>query len=293
MPGRKMLCLGVTFLLFAPGVSSAQHGHSHGGGGHMGNGAEGFHGGGAAVGYGGFYGFPYFAVSPFGAYGYYPGMMGGGGYGYNPYGWMNPPPMPMRGPLVAAPPPRALDQVGRGANQPVPVPSDVARARQHITVGDRLFRAGNLKKAEERYQQAERVAANLAAPHVRLAQVALVRGNYTLAATRLRDAETAQPGWIETAPDIQSIYGEPADFARQIARLESHVQIHPNDRDAWLMLGAQWFLSGRTDRAADVFLRLNDPNRKADIALNAFLDASNQIKPKPDARPDVKIDAIE
>jgi len=280
MPGRKMLCLGVTILMFAPGVSRAQHGHMHGGGGHHENGPGGSL---AAVGgYSGFYAVPYLAaVGPYGSYSYYPGMMmGSGGFGYYPYGWMYPPPMPMRGPAVAAPPRELAGQWSRGVDKPVPAPSDPARAKQHMIVGDRLFRAGNLKKAEERYQLASRVAGDLAAPYIRLAQIALVRGNYTGAANRLRDAETAQPGWIETAPDIQSIYGEPAEFARQIARLESHVQIHPNDRDAWLILGAQWFLSGRTDRAADVFLRLNDPKRKADIALTAFLDASNQAKPR-------------
>ncbi|MGP0068441.1 MAG: tetratricopeptide repeat protein [Isosphaeraceae bacterium] len=285
MPGRKMLCLGVTFLLFAPCVSSAQHGHMHGGGGHGGAQLAAVGGG-----YWGSYGFPYFAaVSPFGGYAYYPGMMLGlGGFGYYPYGGMYPPPMPMRGPAVVAPPREALERWGRGAKPQVAVPSDAATATQQMVVGDRLFRAGNLKKAEERYQKANRAAADLAAPFVRLAQVALVRGNYAAAAARLRDAETAQPGWIETANDIQSIYGEPAEFARQIARLESHVQVHPNDRDAWLILGAQWFLSGRTERAADVFLRLNDPNRKADIALNAFLDASSQVKLRPDeeAEPD-------
>ncbi len=285
MPGRKTLCLGVTFLLLASVAARAQHGHSHGGGGH------GLHGGGAqlaAVGGGwGYYAVPYFAtVSPFGVSSYYPGMMGG--YGYYPYGWTYPPPMPVRGPVVVAPPRETLDRWGRGAKPPAAVPSDAARARQQMIVGDRLFRAGNLKKAEERYQQANRAASDLAEPYVRLAQIAIVRGNYTMAAIRLRDAETAQPGWIEIANDIQSIYGEPAEFARQIARLESHVQIHPNDRDAWLVLGAQWFLSGRTDRAADVFLRLNDPNRKADIALSAFLDASNQAK----ARPDEKLDQL-
>jgi tetratricopeptide (TPR) repeat protein len=149
-----------------------------------------------------------------------------------------------------------------------------------MTLGDRLFRAGNLKKAEERYQQAARAISDQAAPYLRLAQIALVRGNYTPAANRLRDAETAEPGWIVTAPDIEAIYGEPSEFARHVSRLESYVQSHPDDRDAWLVLGAQWFLTGRTARAADVFLRLNDPNRKPDIALNAFLEASNQAKPK-------------
>jgi cytochrome c-type biogenesis protein CcmH/NrfG len=157
-----------------------------------------------------------------------------------------------------------------------------------MTLGDRLFRAGNLKKAEERYHQASRLATDLAAPYVRLAQIAIVRGNYQVAANRLREAETAQPGWLETAPDIQAIYGEPAEFARQISRLESHVQIHPDDRDAWLVLGAEWFLSGRTARAADVFLRLDDPRRKADIALAAFLDASNQARPPAEGGEDAR-----
>ena len=81
---------------------------------------------------------------------------------------------------------------------------------------------------------------------------------------------------LNSAPDIQSIYGEPGDFARHLARLESHLQVHPDDRDAWLVLGAEWYLSGRTARAADVFLRLYDPKRKPDIALSAFLHATNQ-----------------
>jgi tetratricopeptide (TPR) repeat protein len=147
-----------------------------------------------------------------------------------------------------------------------------------MTLGDRLFRGGNLKRAEERYQQAARADATQAAPYLHLVQIALARGKYAAAANRLREAETAQPGWIVTAPDIQAIYGEPAEFAHQIARLESYVQSHPQDRDAWLVLGAEWFLTGRTTRAADVFQRLNDPNRKPDIALAAFLDASNQAR---------------
>lgn len=129
-------------------------------------------------------------------------------------------------------------------------------------------------------------APDLAAPHIRLAQIAIARGNYSDAADRFRQAELAQPGWIVTAPDIQSIYAEPAVFARTVTRLESHLQLHPDDRAAWLVLGAQWFLSGRTIKAADVFRRLNDPKRKPDLALSAFLDASNQKRDKVPRRAD-------
>jgi cytochrome c-type biogenesis protein CcmH/NrfG len=145
-----------------------------------------------------------------------------------------------------------------------------------VVVGDRLFRTGNTKKAEERYLQAARLDPSAAIPLVRLAQIALVREQYGDAARRIRDAEQAQPGWILTAPDIQALYGEPSDFARHLARLESHLQVHPEDRDAWMVLGAELYLSGRTARAADVFLRLSDPRRQPDIALSAFLQATKQ-----------------
>jgi cytochrome c-type biogenesis protein CcmH/NrfG len=156
--------------------------------------------------------------------------------------------------------------------------TDPARSDRLTTLGDRLFRAGNFKRAEERYLQAIRLAPDVAKPRFRLAQIAMMRGQYDTAAARIREAETAQPGWIINAPDIQALYAEPGDFANNVARLETHLQANPNDRDAWLVLGAEWFLSGRTTKAANVFKRLDDPNRKSDVALTAFLDASNQAQ---------------
>lgn len=149
-----------------------------------------------------------------------------------------------------------------------------ARAAELVTVGDRLFRAGNLPRAQFRYQQAMAAHPNSAAARVRLAEIALVRGQYTEAADRIREAQTAEPGWLEHASDIQGLFPEPTEFAALIARIEAHLQSQPDDHDAWLMLGVQWLLSGRVERAADVFLRLHDPNRQPDETLQAFLDAS-------------------
>ena len=139
-------------------------------------------------------------------------FMGPGGFPGMP--GFNPVPVAIgRGPVAPPPPPgfggagvadQALNKNKR---------KDPARAVQLTTMGDRLFRVGNLKKAEERYQQAARLDSDSAAPRMRLAQVALVREQYAEAANRIREAETAQPGWIVTAPDIQAIYAEPADFA--------------------------------------------------------------------------------
>jgi cytochrome c-type biogenesis protein CcmH/NrfG len=220
-----------------------------------------------AGGYGGFYG---------GFYGGYAPMLAIGPGGFMPpFGWMGPPMMGGRGPLLQ-PPPAGLMAGGRDVKRANLKSTDPVRSDRLTTLGDRFFRAGNFKKAEERYLQAIRTAPDLAKPRFRLAQIAMMRGQYDTAAARIREAETAQPGWIVNAPDIQALYAEPGDFSNNVARLETHLQANPNDRDAWLVLGAEWFLSGRTTKAADVFKRLDDPNRKSDVALAAFLDASNQ-----------------
>jgi hypothetical protein len=280
MAGRIFLRVGVVFLVVMSVPAEAQHGRiqrvfwqgGHGSGSH--HGSHGAHG---SV-------FPGFATSGF-YYAYSPILVIAPGGFLPPVPAMMPPMLSSPGPLLPQPPPGlALPQSHVKPERPGLKRGDPVRAGQLITIGDRMFRAGNLRKAEERYQQAVRTAPGLAAPQARLAQVALARGNYSDAANRLRDAETAEPGWIVTAPDIQAIYGEPAEFSRSLARLESYLQVHPDDRDAWLVLGAEWFLTGRTSKAADVFTRLNDPKRKADVALAAFLDASNQAvqnRPRP------------
>ncbi|WZO99130.1 tetratricopeptide repeat protein [Isosphaeraceae bacterium EP7] len=155
---------------------------------------------------------------------------------------------------------------------------DFARAEQFVTLGDRHFRMGSTKRASERYEQAARANPSSAEPRVRLAQLAFVRGKYSEAADRVREALTTDPGWLLTAPDIRRIYGEPGDFHKPIAALESHLQAEPGDRDGWFLLGAQLYLSGETRKAGDIFLRLTD--RKADPSLAAFLDATRKQEPE-------------
>jgi Tfp pilus assembly protein PilF len=148
-----------------------------------------------------------------------------------------------------------------------------------VEVGDRSFRGGNIKRAEDKYHLASKTDPSSPTPHVHLAQVSLARGDYVAAADHLRDAVTVgtDGAWLLTTPDIQTIFAEPADFARHLARLESHLQASPNDRDAWFVLGAECYLSGRSKQASDVFQRLTD--RKPDEALAAFLDASKTKAP--------------
>lgn len=232
------------------------------------------------------------------------GRWGGGGYGYgngfgfgfgSPFvvgvGGFFPPPMYFPVPVVV-PVPMAAGAMGGGLMLPAPagapggigaMPSprprlDPAKSAGFLNLGDNLFRAGNTHRAEQRYIQAARANPNSATPHVRLAQLAVVRGDYPDAADEFRAAMTAEPGWLVNATDVQSLFAEPGDFAKAVAKLESHLQASPGDRDGWLVLGAEWYLSGRARQAADVFTRLND--RKPDATLASFLDATT-----PDALP--------
>lgn len=183
--------------------------------------------------------------------------------------WPQVPPTMVNRPLILAPMPNA--PIRRLAVAAIRKP-DSAKAVQLVTIGDRLFRAGNIKRASERYEQAVRSDPDAAPPRVRLAQVALVRGRFAESAAQLRQAVAADPGWLARAPNIEAVFAEPADFRRQISRLESRILAEPGDRDAWLVLGAELFLSGQTRRASDVFVRLTD--RKPDPALAAFLEAA-------------------
>ncbi|MDB5352985.1 MAG: hypothetical protein JWN86_4232 [Planctomycetota bacterium] len=199
-------------------------------------------------------------------------------YGWSPY-LLTPPMMatgPVMPPLTFGDPTVFIPPVmvaTRTANPtPRPMGRNVNRSKELMTLGDRLFRAGNYVRAVDRYEQAIRADPDLAEPRARLAQVALVRGKYGEAANKFREAQAAEPGWLATAGNAQDLYPEPADFARHVARLEAHLQAHVDDRDGWLVLGALWYLSGRTQKAADVFLRLSD--RKEDPTLRAFLAAT-------------------
>ena len=270
------------FLATLGAVSEAQMGGgSHHGGSPPSNGApfahpahgpgQGYRGGYAAGGYFGVVSGGYLAVSP--PY-FIPGLtlplpvggsVAGSFFPLLPTGQEGPGGLTLPHP-VAAPTTSSQSAPTRRPNR--------SRSDELIEVGDRSFRGGNYRRAEERYQLAVKANPESPWPHVRLAQIAMVRGDYNKAAGNLRDAvaTTRGAGWLLEAPDIQSIFAEPGDFSKQIAHLETYLQAHPNDRNAWFVLGAENYFSGRTRIASDAFLRLTD--RSPDAALTAFLDAS-------------------
>ena len=199
-----------------------------------------------------------------------PGVAFSGSMFFNPSAWNQP--LGQEGPGGLILPHAALR--GPVAPAATPIRTNPTRADSLMTVGDRSFRGGNYHRAEDRYRLAMKANPSSPLPHLHLSQIDIVRGDYAKAAGHLRDsvATGGRAGWLLEAPDIQSLYGEPTDFTKQIARLESHLQAHPEDRNAWFVLGVEHFLSGHPRFASDAFTRLTD--RAPDEALTAFLDAS-------------------
>src|SRR5262245_46554330 len=213
----RILGLGILVVAALSSPAIAQRGGSHGSGGSSsgsssGSGASSHGGRGTTLGLGAvsggwaFYPFPFYMIAgPDGVFTFLPPFFSMGPGGFAPMiGPVAGPPGLRGGPVAPPPPPGWFIPVGAGRQQNPPVHKDPARAAQLVSMGDRLFRGSNLKKAEERYRQAARLDHSSAAPRVRLAQVALSREQYSEAAMRLREAETAQPGWIATAADIQA-----------------------------------------------------------------------------------------
>lgn len=204
-----------------------------------------------------------------------PGPWGWGGPGFwGPYGWgptavgvgwvPNPPFVPFV-PAMAPPPivdlPLVVDW--NPPRDPASAGRDTARL---LTVGDRLFRAGDLRRADERYAQAAESDPASGDPHFRRAQVAIRRADYRGAVAFLRQAVHVDPGWSSRAGDIQASWGEPSEFLDALGALEAHLQSDPSDRDGWLLLGAERLYTNRVSEAHDLLLRLSDDPDDACVA---------------------------
>ena len=152
--GSAILVTMMGFALVLP-RDAVQARPQHGGGHHHDQGHQGNQGRGGFGGFGPGFGVGFPVV-------YAPVFVMGPGMFLSPTPAMMPigPIMPRPVPGFIDPPPLAPIN-GRGVRARA---ADPARAAQLMTVGDRLLRTANLKKAEERYLQAMRAAPDLAAP---------------------------------------------------------------------------------------------------------------------------------
>ena len=274
--GRSIgISLVVLIGLASPGVQAGSHSvlalHGHHGHPYGGYGAGPRNFGGGGYGYGGYgyggYGVPVFYGVPYAVGGYGPGLGYGGGFG----GQFAPVPFAAVNPVAAMTPVRSVSTTTARTKRP-----DTSFAAETLTLGDRLFRAGNLTKAVERYEQSIKADPSKAAP----SGEAWPRWRWSGASITtppnwLREADTVDP---TLSPDQRRRHPTPSTSNRATSRSRSPSSRRtssriPEDRDAWLLLGAEHYFSGRTRRGRR---HLPPPDRPPGRAgtLSAFLSAS-------------------
>lgn len=126
------------------------------------------------------------------------------------------------------------------------------RVQTYVTAGFRLFSAGHVASAAERFETATESASDDATPWFLLAHAKFGLGNYGAAADALKRGLAIDPDWLQLDLDLRDLYEEEADHTEQLGRLARHLQDQPLDRDGLLVLGFELAMTQRADKARPV-----------------------------------------
>lgn len=139
--------------------------------------------------------------------------------------------------------------------------------------GVELFEAGKYSDAASKFLRVtladrQNVDATLAYAAARFAT-----GDYQISALAVRRAVRRMPEVVDSAFDIRGRYGDLHDFEVHLARLEQFLADHPDDEDAWMVLGFVRHFSGQRQLAAETFQRLTAMDGADVEAVELFLAA--------------------
>ncbi|MFO1021253.1 MAG: hypothetical protein U0903_11225 [Planctomycetales bacterium] len=229
-------------------------------------------------GYGGYgYGYP-----PYGfGYGFPPYVMSMGGYVNAPFGFS-----PVPGAVSVQPAPLTNKEqqiVSPGGkfwqkNQPkVASPQEKEQAARLLAEGDQHLRARRASEAIQSYQQAAQLADDQAAPHLRLCIAWAALRNYRESVTELKRAVARDPSLPVTGNSPLDILGQDqkstVDFLLQSVAQWAREDIR--DADRLFLIGAMLQLTGDPERAT---IPLQSAARLTQGASHvmAFLNANQQ-----------------
>ncbi|MBI3818514.1 MAG: tetratricopeptide repeat protein [Planctomycetes bacterium] len=169
--------------------------------------------------------------------------------------------------------PRVAQGEHKSAGQPSP---NSLLADRYAGLGDIYFRLGHYERAVESYRRALSYDSSDANLHFILSDGLFSVGNYSEAAAEITRAIKIDAGLVESNANKNDFYGVAADFDIHIQSLERWLNDHPDDADAWLVLGynryfkkdyslarvafdrARQLASQETRRAAELFLAVTD-----------------------------------
>jgi len=157
-------------------------------------------------------------------------------------------------------------------------------AQQRIPVNNAVLADAARAFQEARYEDARAYLARavLNDPQNGFAELAYALGHFALgdyqaAAAAVRRGVALVPDVIDAPIDVVRQYGEAKDFETHMQGLQLYVASHPEDQNAWFLLGYVRYSSGNPQEAAEAFTKAAglDPN---DTYAAVFRDAVDHVK---------------
>ncbi len=138
---------------------------------------------------------------------------------------------------------------------PAPVPDTSLghrAASEYMALGDRAFIEARYGDAVHYYAKAIEFSPEDGVLYLVLSDALLATGDYHYAAYAVRSALEKNPELAELTLDKRDFYGDPTDFDRQLALLESYHRDHYLDEDARLLLAANYLFSDQAERSIEL-----------------------------------------
>lgn len=158
------------------------------------------------------------------------------------------------------------------------------KARQTIVTGAKLFESGQYRRAADSFRSVARMAKDDPAPQFLLAQALIANRQYAAAADAVREGLRLSPDWPELGFDVRGLYGDPADFSRQLSDLARQLRQNPFDKDGMFLLGYQLFSSGEQGKARTILAqaaRLDADDRRLQPFFDYFAKNNAPATTKP------------
>lgn len=166
------------------------------------------------------------------------------------------------------------------------------RAKQALLTGTRRFKAGDYRRAADRFADAIKAAPDDATPYFFRAFALFAAGQFPAAVDATKAGLKINADWPLADFDMKQLYGDPADLVPQLANLAAELKANPLDRDRLFLLGFVLFVTddpGKAQPLLEQAARLEAD----DTHLKSFLDyyrrqaapapqaAQNDASPKP------------
>ena len=142
-----------------------------------------------------------------------------------------------------------------------------------------LFRQGSYGQAARAFAAAAEKNHEDAASRIHAAQSLMAVGMYEQAMMHVRRAFELQPLLMQLPMDLASDYADRTDYRKQLGRLATHVEAHPQDREAAVLLAYERFFSADPRTASKAIKRIR-PLAKSDGFVRKLLAAAAPIVPE-------------